>query len=322
MWAEVMARCLTLAGVRKGMIVHNAYTYGLFTGGLGVEQGGTLLGATVLPMSSGVSSRQVTVLRDLKVDVLCCTPSYALNLAQMLNEAGVDPGSLALRIGVFGAEPWTEAMRAEIERVLAIKAVNIYGLSEIVGPGISTECIEARSGSHVQEDHFYPEIVDPETGALLPPGKEGELVLTTLTKEAVPMIRFRTGDISTLDEKPCVCGRTLVRMGRVRGRYDDMLIIRGANLYPSEVERILLSVGGVAPHYQIVVERPPSELDTIIVMCEPTASGARDFGLPLRIKKALYDETGISMDVRVAPPGGLPRSEGKAVRVIDKRPKK
>jgi phenylacetate-CoA ligase len=320
-WAEVMARCLSLAGVRRGTVVHNAYGYGLFTGGLGVHQGAELIGATVIPMSGGVTKRQVMMLQDLEGEALCCTPSYALNIAQTMQESGVDPATIKLRVGIFGAEPWTEAMRREIERTLHLRALNIYGLSEIVGPGVSAECLEAHDGSHIQEDHFLPEIVNPETGETLPPGSEGELVLTTLTKEALPMIRYRTGDISTIDARPCVCGRTSVRMGRIRGRYDDMLIIRGVNLYPSEVERILLGVGGVAPHYQLIIERPPGELDELIVLCEPVASGARDEGLVHRIARALYEETGINIEVRVVPPGGLPRSEGKAVRVIDRRPK-
>ncbi len=252
-WSEVVARCLALAGVRPGMVIHNAYGYGLFTGGPGLHQGADLLGCTVVPISGGLTQRQAMLLQDLGGQVLCCTPSYALNIAEAVEAAQIPRSTLKLEVGIFGAEPWTEQLRGEIERRLRLAAVNIYGLAEIVGPGVSAECIEARNGSHVQEDHFLPEIVDPESGTPLPPGSEGELVLTPLTKEALPLIRYRTGDICSLDVAPCVCGRTTVRMSRIKGRYDDMLIIRGVNLYPSEVERILLGLGDVAPHYQLVV---------------------------------------------------------------------
>ena len=319
-WSEVMARCLALGGVRPGMVLHNAYGYGLFTGGLGFHQGGELMGCTVIPVSGGFTQRQVLLLQDLGGEVLCCTPSYALNIAQALGEAGVDPAGLRLRVGMFGAEPWTEEMRAEIERRLNLVAVNIYGLSEIVGPGVSAECAEGRNGAHIQEDHFLAEIVDPDSGEPLPPGREGELVFTTLTKQALPMVRYRTGDISTLDREPCVCGRTTARMGRIRGRYDDMLIIRGVNLYPSEVERILLGVGEVAPHYQLVVDRPEA-LDELTVLCEPADAGVDATALAARVERALHQETGVSIAVRVVAVGEVPRSEGKAVRVIDRRPR-
>ena len=319
-WSEVMARCLALGGVRPGMVLHNAYGYGLFTGGLGFHQGGELMGCTVIPVSGGFTQRQVLLLQDLGGEVLCCTPSYALNLAQALGEAGVDPAGLRLEVGMFGAEPWTEEMRGEIERRLGLVAVNIYGLSEIVGPGVSAECAEGRNGAHIQEDHFLAEIVDPDSGEPLPPGREGELVFTTLTKQALPMVRYRTGDISTLDREPCVCGRTTARMGRIRGRYDDMLIIRGVNLYPSEVERILLGVGEVAPHYQLVVDRPEA-LDELTVLCEPAGAGVDATALAARVERALHEETGVSIAVRVVAVGEVPRSEGKAVRVIDRRPR-
>lgn len=317
-WSEVMARCLALAGVRPGMVLHNAYGYGLFTGGLGFHQGGELMGCTVIPVSGGLTQRQVLLLQDLGGQVLCCTPSYALNIAQALREQAVDPRSLKLAVGVFGAEPWTEEMRRQIERELALAAVNIYGLSEIVGPGVSAECVEARDGAHIHEDHFLPEIVEPTTGEPLPPGSQGELVLTTLTKEALPLLRYRTGDITSLEEAPCRCGRTTVRMARVTGRFDDMLIIRGVNLYPSEVERILLAMDEVAPHYQIVVSRPDA-LDEISVRCEPATADVDRAALRERIRHALYDQTGINMQVDLLDPGGVPRSEGKAVRVIDTR---
>jgi phenylacetate-CoA ligase len=297
--------------------VHNAYGYGLFTGGLGFHMGAELLGCTVVPISGGLSQRQVLMLEDLGAEVLCCTPSYALNIAQTLAEAGVSLERLKLKVGIFGAEPWTEVMRDEIQRQLGIAALNVYGLSEIVGPGVSAECIEGRSGAHVQEDHFLVEVVNPISGAPVDPGEEGELVFTTLTKEALPMLRYRTGDIAALDSSPCQCGRTTVRMTRVRGRIDDMLIIRGVNLYPSEVERVLLGVADVAPHYQLVVDRPAA-MDELTVVCEP-APGAATTGLQQRIERALREETGLSMRVDLVDPGKVPRSEGKAVRVIDNR---
>jgi phenylacetate-CoA ligase len=318
-WSEVMARCLVAAGVRPGMVVHNAYGYGLFTGGLGIHQGAELIGATIIPMSGGFTNRQIMMMQDLGSQALCCTPSYALNLAQYIREESIDPSTINLEVGVFGAEPWTDEMRAVIEQELGLIAINLYGLSEIVGPGVSIECAEGRSGAHVQEDHFLPEVVDPETGAQLPPGQEGELVLTTLTKEALPLIRYRTGDISSLDPSACVCGRTTVRMARVRGRYDDMLIIRGVNLYPSEVERILLSVGGIAPHYQLVLDRPET-LDEVSVLCEAAEPSADEGTLRARLERALHAETGLRITVQLLAPGSVPRSEGKAVRVIDRRP--
>ena len=318
-WSEVMARTLAMAGVEPGMVVHNAYGYGLFTGGLGFHMGAELLGCTVVPMSGGLSQRQVLMLEDLGGEVLCCTPSYALNIAQTLVEQGITLDRLKLRIGIFGAEPWTEEMRAALDRQLGVRALNVYGLSEIVGPGVSAECIEARAGAHIQEDHFLAEVIDPATGQARAPGEEGELVFTTLTKEALPMLRYRTGDLSALDPRPCVCGRTTVRMARVRGRIDDMLIIRGVNLYPSEVERVLLGVGDVAPHYQLVVDRPGT-MDELTVLCEPAAEVADAAGLQHRIARALREATGLGMQIQLLERGGVPRSEGKAVRVIDKRP--
>jgi phenylacetate-CoA ligase len=318
MWSEVVARCLVMAGVRPGMLVHNAYGYGLFTGGLGLHQGAELLGCRVIPASGGFTQRQAVLLRDLGGEVLCSTPSYALHLAEVVEGAGITRSELRLRIGVFGAEPWTEEMRDAIERRLGIVALNIYGLSEIIGPGVSNECIEGRSGSHVNEDHFLPEIVDPTTGKTLPPGTEGELVFTSLTKEALPIIRYRTGDACSLDERPCVCGRTTVRMSRIRGRYDDMLVIRGVNLYPSEVERIVLAHTDLAPHYQLIVERVGA-LDHVRVLCEVAANGIVRTDVQTRVRDALHRETGLSIDVEVLEPRGVPRSEGKAVRVVDNR---
>ena len=316
-WSEVMARTLALAGVEAGMVVHNAYGYGLFTGGLGFHMGAERMGCTVVPISGGLSQRQVLMLEDLGGQVLCCTPSYALNIAQTLAEQGIGLDRLKLKVGIFGAEPWTEGMRDALERQLAIKALNVYGLSEIVGPGVSAECVEVGQGAHVQEDHFLVEVIDPQSGQPVAPGVEGELVFTTLTKEALPMLRYRTGDVSSIDPSRCECGRTTARMARIRGRIDDMLIIRGVNLYPSEIERVLLSLGDVAPHYQLVVDRPEA-MDELTVVCEPLAPVDAD-GLRLRVEYALREATGLAMLVKVLEPGGVPRSEGKAVRVVDNR---
>src|SRR3954447_5164854 len=311
-WTQVMARALYGAGVRAGMVVHNAYGYGLFTGGLGFHQGAERLGATVVPVSGGLTARQAVLLRDLRAQVLCCTPSYALHIA----ESGAE--GLCLEVGLFGAEPWSEEMRAELESRLGLAALNVYGLSEIVGPGVSAECREGRSGSHVQEDHFVVEVIDPESLAPVAPGELGELVFTTLTKEALPLVRYRTGDIASLDMSPCVCGRTTARMGPVRGRRDDMLIIRGVNLYPSQVEHALLTVDGVSPHWQLVVTRP-AQLDEFTVRCEP-AEGFADRGeLAARVRRALHDQIGVGIGVELLDPGAVPRSEGKAVRVVDRR---
>src|SRR4051794_33993945 len=313
LWTEVMARCMTMAGVKAGMVVHNAYGYGLFTGGLGFHQGAERIGALTIPISGGVTARQALLLKDLQGQVLCSTPSYALHIAQALREAGIGADELALELGMFGAEPWTEAMRAQIEAELGLTALNVYGLSEIVGPGVAAECPEARDGLHVQEDHFLVEVVDPATGEPVAPGTDGELVFTTLTKEALPLLRYRTGDIASLDVEPCPCGRTFARMSAIRGRRDDMLIIRGVNLYPSEVERVLLAIDGIAPHYQLVLERTGT-LDELTVQCE----GSGD-GLASRAERALHQATGIGISVELVAPGAVPRSEGKAVRVIDRR---
>jgi phenylacetate-CoA ligase len=305
-WTQVMARCMFMAGVRAGTVIHNAYGYGLFTGGLGFHQGAERLGATVIPVSSGLTARQAMLLRDLRGQVLCATPSYALRIAEELRDGGVEPRGLALELGLFGAEPWTESMRRQLERELGLTALNIYGLSEIVGPGVSAECPQARAGLHVQEDHFLVEEV------------EGELVFTTLTKEALPLLRYRTGDIASLTTEPCRCGRTLARMSAVRGRRDDMLIVRGVNLYPSEVERILLAIDGIAPHYQLILRREGA-LDELIVRCEPTGAGAGGARLAARAEHALREDTGIAIHVELLGPGSVPRSEGKAVRVVDER---
>jgi phenylacetate-CoA ligase len=318
LWAEVIARTLALGGVKPGMVLHNATGYGLFTGGLGFHQGAELMGCTVVPASGGFTQRQVTLMMDLGAQVLKSTPSYALTIAAAMEEMGVDASQSKLEIGLFGAEPWTEQMRDEIERRLFVRAINDYGLSEIIGPGVSAECTEVREGLHIQEDHFLPEVVDPSTGTPLLPGQPGELVLTTLTKEALPMLRYRTGDETMLMPGECACGRSTVRMAFVPGRLDDMLIIRGVNLYPSEVERVLLSQPGLSPHYQLVVERP-STLDELTVVCEPATGEADVEVLGRRAARALREATGLHIAVDIRPLGSVPRSEGKAVRVIDRR---
>jgi phenylacetate-CoA ligase len=318
MWAEVVARTLVLGGVRPGMVLHIAAGYGLFTGGLGFHMGGELLGCTVVPAGAGFGQRQITLMRDLGAQALKSTPSYALSLAGTLQEMGLTAADLRLEVGLFGAEPWTEAMRPAIERGLGLNAINDYGLSEIVGPGVSAECAEVREGMHIQEDHFLPEIVDPASGELLPEGATGELVLTTLTKQALPLLRYRTGDVSSLDRSACECGRTHARMAAVRGRLDDMLIIRGVNLYPTEVERVLLGFRELSPHYQLVVDRPAA-LDELTVMCEAAAANGDLEGLRARIARAVRDSIGLSVNVELAPAGAIPRSEGKAVRVVDRR---
>lgn len=318
-WSDVMARCLTTAGVRQGMTVHNAYGYGLFTGGLGLHQGAERIGCTVVPVSGGMTQRQIKLLVDLQADVLCATPSYALNIAETMRNTGVDPTCLNLKIGIFGAEPWTDEMRGTLERDLGgMQALNLYGLTEIIGPGVAMECLDARAGLHINEDHFLPEVIDHATGEPLRPGEEGELIFTTLTKEALPMLRYRTNDIAALDYAACVCGRTTVRMSRVRGRYDDMLIIRGVNLYPSEVERILLSIEGAAPHYQLVIDRPAT-LDELVLLCEPAHDAIDREALSARVQTALQQQTGLAISVQVLDRDTVPRSEGKAQRVVDRR---
>ena len=319
-WTELMARCMTMAGVRPGMVIHNANGYGLFTGGLGFHQGGERIGATVVPVSGGFTARQAMLLRDLRADVLVSTPSYALAIAQAIagGDAGDGAVTLGLTLGLFGGEPWTEGMREQIERAIGLTAVNFYGLSEMCGPGVAAEC-PARAGLHVQEDHFAVEVVDPADGRPVPPGTEGELVFTTLTKEAMPLLRYRTGDIGGLDGAPCTCGRTTVRLTGLRGRHDDMLIVRGVNIHPSQVEHVLLSTGGAAPHYRLIVERP-GPLDELIVECEPAGAGEDPGLLHARLEQRLRDHTGLRITVSLVRPGSIPRSEGKAVRVVDRRP--
>jgi phenylacetate-CoA ligase len=321
-WSDLMARSLACAGARPGDIVHNAYGYGLFTGGLGVHYGAERLGCTVVPMSGGGTERQVILLKDFAANVICATPSYALNIAEVAAGMGVDLRGPALRIGVFGAEPWSEAMRRDLQERLGVKAVDVYGLSEVLGPGVGSECHVAQAGLHGWEDHFLFEIVDPQTLQVLPAGATGELVVTTLTKQALPMIRYRTRDITRLDHAPCACGRTHVRIMRVTGRDDDMLIIRGVNVYPSQVEAVLVGFPGLAPHYQIVLTRDDT-LDAMTVEVE-LAPGA-DMADAARARKAqdvvhhVKSLIGVTCAVTVKSPGEVPRSEGKAVRVRDLR---
>ena len=322
-WANVMARALTCAGAHRGDMVHNAYGYGLFTGGLGAHYGAERLGATVIPVSGGNTKRQITIMKDFGSTVLLSTPSYALNLAETMDALGVDPASLSLRVGIFGAEPWSENMREEVERKLNLKAVDIYGLSEVMGPGVAMECLQTERGMHIFEDHFLPEIIDPDTGEVLPEGEKGELVFTTLTKEAFPIIRYRTKDISRLIYEQCGCGRTLVRMEKVTGRTDDMLIIRGVNVFPSQVEHVLMSIEGVEPHYQIVVERE-GNLDTMSVQVEVSENIFSDEirvleNLSRKIQLEIKDLLGVTCKVKLVEPKTIQRSEGKAQRVIDKR---
>lgn len=330
-WAEVCARSLTAGGARPGDLLHNAYGYGLFTGGLGIHYGAEKLGCTVVPVSGGNTPRQVMLLRDFGARILTCTPSYALNIADHLQAGGIGPGSLKLEYGIFGAEPWTEEMRAEIERRLGITALDIYGLSEIIGPGVSMECYQGKNGLHIWEDHFLAEVLDPNTGEPLPEGEEGELTFTTLTKEAFPVLRYRTGDVCSLATEPCPCGRTHARMSRIKGRTDDMLVVRGVNVFPSEIERVLLSHPELAPYYQIVLDRrgamPRLEVQVEVVEqfyglpFDPSSGRQEDlspelYRLQRRIEAALLAALSISAGVALKAPGSVPRSEGKAVRVV------
>jgi len=318
-WAGLMARSLAAAGARPGDIVHNAYGYGLFTGGLGAHAGAERLGCVVVPISGGGTERQVTLLRDFGAAILCATPSYALNIAEVATNLGVDIATLPLRRGLFGAEPWSEEMRATLDKRLGLKSVDIYGLSEIMGPGVACECDNARAGLHGWEDHFLFEVIDPKTLEPLPMGETGELVITTLTKEAMPMIRYRTRDITRLTDEPCACGRSHVRIQRVTGRDDDMIILRGVNVFPSQIEAVLVGLEGLAPHYQIELYRDGT-MDAMAVEVEalPDASGT-DVDLAKLARHNIKSIIGITCDIRVKKPGEIPRSQGKAVRVRDMR---
>jgi len=322
MWAENVARSLCMAGVTQHDLVQVAYGYGLFTGGLGIHYGTENLGASVIPISGGNTQKQIQLLQDFGSTVICCTPSYVLHIAEVLEEMKIDPSSLKLRVGVFGAEPWSENMRKEIEKKLQIKAIDIYGLSEIMGPGVSCEC-EYQAGMHINEDHFIPEIINPETLQPVAPGEIGELVFSTITKEGIPLLRYRTRDLTRLIYDKCECGRTLVRMEKCKGRSDDMLIIRGVNVFPSQVESILLNMSETEPHYLLIVERE-GNLDTLKVQVEVQEQFFSDEikelqNLTRKIKYKLESTLGISVTVQLVEPKTLERSAGKAKRVIDNR---
>jgi phenylacetate-CoA ligase len=323
LWGEVMARCLVMMGVTKDDVVQIAYGYGLFTGGLGFHYGAQKIGATVVPASAGNTRRQIELMRDFGSTVIACTPSYALYLAEYAKEeVGIDPSTLKLRVGSFGAEMWTEEMRREIEKRLGLKAFNVYGLTEIIGPGVAHEC-EAQSGLHVWEDHFLIEIIDPETGENLPDGEEGELVITTLTRDGMPMLRFRTRDITRIIREKCDCGRTVARIERIKGRSDDMIKVRGVMLFPYQIEQAILEVQGVEPHYQIVLTRPHylDEIEVLVEMSKETFSDEvkQIEQLRKKLEKRIEAAVGIRVKVTLVEPKSLPRSEGKAKRVIDKR---
>ncbi len=322
-WSELMARSFVAAGAHKGDIIHNAYGYGLFTGGLGAHYGAERLGASVIPISGGNTKRQIMIMQDFGSTVLTCTPSYSLFMAEEARAEGIDIKSLKLRVGIFGAEPWSEEMRTEIESKLNLTAIDIYGLSEIMGPGVAIECIEAKHGLHIWEDHFIPEIINPETGERLPEGERGELVITTITKQGIPLIRYRTRDITSLSYEPCICGRTHARIARMSGRSDDMLIIRGVNVFPSQIEAVLVGIEGVEPHYLLIVDRQGT-LDTLTVQVEVSEHLFSDEikvlqALSRRIEKEIKDMLGVTCTAKLVEPKTIQRSEGKATRVIDNR---
>lgn len=321
-WSEVMARTLTSAGANRNDFIQVAYGYGLFTGGLGLHYGGEKIGASVIPISGGNTVRQIQLMHDFGSTVLACTPSYALFLAEAIQESGIRREDLKLRVGVFGAEPWTENMRREIEDKLRIKAIDIYGLSEVIGPGVASEC-QVQEGLHIAEDHFYPEIIDPETLQVLPSGSTGELVFTTITKEGLPLIRYRTRDLTRLHHEKCKCGRTMVRMEKCLGRSDDMLIIRGVNLFPSQVETVLLEMSEIKPHYLLIVDRI-NNLDTLELKVEVDEAFFLDKisqleALRQKLQNNLENSLGLGIKVTLVEPKIIERSEGKAKRVIDKR---
>lgn len=323
LWSEVMARTLICAGVVKGDIIHNAYGYGLFTGGLGFHYGALELGIPVVPVSSGGTKRQLMLIEDFKSTVLTCTPSYSLCMAEEARETGMDPSKTSIRLGIFGAEPWSEGMREQIEKEWGMLALDIYGLSEIIGPGVAVEC-PGKNGLHLWADHFLPEVIDPSTGEVLEEGKEGELVITTLTKEALPLIRYRTGDIVSITSEPCsFCGRTMPRISRIKGRIDDMLIIRGVNVFPSQIESVLMNIPEVAPHYQIILTRE-KYLDRMEILVEVVEEVFYDEvkkleELERKVVSEIESTLGISVKVRLVEPKSIERSMGKAKRVIDQR---
>lgn len=318
-WADLVARSLRAAGVRSSDKVHVAYGYGLFTGGLGAHYGAERLGCTVIPMSGGMTDRQIQLIEDFAPDAIMVTPSYMLTIVDAMIAKGIDPSSTSLRVGVFGAEPWTEQMRRELETQVGMDAVDIYGLSEVMGPGVAQECVETKDGLHIWEDHFYPEIVDPMTGEVLPDGEEGELVFTSLTKEAMPIIRYRTRDLTRLQPGTA---RSVRRMQKVTGRCDDMIILRGVNLFPTQIEELILTVPALAPQFQCVLERP-GRMDNLTVRVEyrPDAPGSDWQPAADSLRKAIKNRIGVTVDVEIAEPGTLQRSTGKAKRLVDNRPK-
>lgn len=322
-WARLMARCFAAAGGTRGDIIHNAFGYGLFTGGLGVHYGAEKLGASIIPVSGGNTKRQITIMQDFKPTILTGTPSYVLHLAEVADEMGIDFKDLYFKSGIFGAEPWSEHMRQELEAKLHLKAIDIYGLSEVIGPGVAIECYEEQRGLHIFEDHFIVEIIDPETEEVLPYGETGELVFTSITKEAFPVIRYRTKDITSLNPEPCICGRTHIRMNKPSGRADDMLIIRGVNVFPSQIESVLMETKQILPHYQLVVDRK-GNLDTLTVKVEIDEELFSDEIKALqtmeqKISNDIKEYLGVSAKVMLVEPKTIDRSEGKAVRVIDNR---
>lgn len=327
-WAEMVARAIAAAGGRPGEVLHNAYGYGLFTGGLGLHYGSEKLGMATVPVSGGNTERQILLIEDFKPTVICGTPSYILNIVETMARMGKDPRKTSLKYGIFGAESWSQEMRRELEQRLNIKAVDIYGLSEVMGPGVSIECHEAQDGLHVMDDHFYVEVIDPITLEPVPDGEIGELVFTSLTKEAMPLIRYRTGDVASITREPCACGRTTTRMSRVKGRIDDMLIIRGVNVFPSEIESHLLQIEELEPHYQLILTRngPLDEValnteisEEVYTAFERNLSHAKILELSERLARLLKDKCLVTIHVNILAPGSIPRSEGKAVRVVDRR---
>ncbi|SFE71110.1 phenylacetate--CoA ligase PaaK [Alteribacillus iranensis] len=328
-WAELIARAIYMAGGQRGDILHNAYGYGLFTGGLGLHHGSEKIGCATVPISGGNTERQITLIQDFKPRIICATPSYVLNIGETMKKMGIDPSSTSLKYAILGAEPWSEEMRASIEKMFDMKAMDIYGLSEVMGPGVAMECKDCQDGLHIAEDHFYTEVIDPETLQPLPEGETGELVFTSLTKEALPIIRYRTGDIASITREPCSCGRTTVKMSRVKGRIDDMLIIRGVNVFPSEIERCILQIEELVPHYQIhlckngVLDQAKLhvEVNDKFYNALPDKSFEQPAALQLmnKIQSALKKQALVTMEVCLEQPRSLPRSEGKAKRIIDNR---
>ncbi|MGZ3145113.1 phenylacetate--CoA ligase PaaK [Lentzea chajnantorensis] len=316
-WASVVARSIRAAGGRAGHVLHNAYGYGLFTGGLGAHAGAELLGCTVVPVSGGMTERQVQLIRDFEPDVIMVTPSYMLSIIDEMERQGIDPRGTSLKVGIFGAEPWTNDMRAEMERRLDMHAVDIYGLSEVIGPGVASECVETKDGLHVWEDHFYPEVIDPVTGEVLPDGEEGELVFTSLTKQAMPVLRYRTRDLTRLLPGTA---RTMRRIEKITGRTDDMIILRGVNLFPTQIEELILRVPALSPHFQCVLNRTGNldDLTVVVEHREDTGPGAAGETLRQLVKSSI----GVTVAVEVVAPGGIERSVGKMKRIVDRRPKR